>query len=107
MVVLLNPAVSAQQAASESAKAPEPQPRQAKAKPAAAVEAAPETGSLQANVTFRRDSAGQIYYVVTDAQTGKELQEVPAQQVRNVAEGIQEYLKAEQSKHVKPVELKG
>ncbi|HTP69358.1 MAG TPA: hypothetical protein VMJ35_10685 [Dongiaceae bacterium] len=50
------------------------------------------------NVTFRRDNNGRIYYVVSDAQSGKELQEVPPQAVRNVAEGIDEYVKREQAK---------
>ncbi|HZS72158.1 MAG TPA: hypothetical protein VFA13_09995 [Candidatus Acidoferrum sp.] len=63
-------------------------------------------GYLQANVTFRRDAAGQIYYVVTDATTGKELRELPAEQVRAVAEGIQEFLKAEQSRGAKSLEVK-
>lgn len=63
-------------------------------------------GLLQANVTFRRDSGGQIYYVITDAQTGKELREFPAAEVRKVGQGIEEFLKQEQKKATPPLEIK-
>ncbi len=43
---------------------------------------------------------------MTDATTGKELRELPAEQVRAVAEGIQEFLKAEQSRGAKSLEVK-
>lgn len=62
--------------------------------------------NFEANVTFRRDSNGQIYYVVTDAQSGKELREVPSQEIRKVGEGIAEYLKREQEKSASHIELK-
>ncbi|HEX3869422.1 MAG TPA: hypothetical protein VHV77_03195 [Pirellulales bacterium] len=52
----------------------------------------------QANVTFRRDDAGQIYYVLTDADSGKEIREVPPAEIRKVGEGIAEYLKQEAAK---------
>src|SRR5262249_22538411 len=42
---------------------------------------------LQANVILRRDSAGKIYYVFTDAQSGKELREFPAAEVRKAGQG--------------------
>jgi uncharacterized FlaG/YvyC family protein len=58
----------------------------------------PASGILQANVTFRRDSNGQIYYVVTDANSGKELREVPPAEIRKVGEGITEYLKQAEAK---------
>ena len=62
--------------------------------------------TLQANVVLRRDASGQIYYVVTDAQTGKELREVPPQEVRKVGEGITEYLKQEEAKAQPRLEAK-
>lgn len=58
----------------------------------------------QADVTFRRDANGRIYYVVSDAKSGEEIMEVPAKAVRDVDQGIADYLKQEESKansHVK------
>ncbi|HVO57230.1 MAG TPA: hypothetical protein VMT51_05970 [Dongiaceae bacterium] len=52
----------------------------------------------EANVTFRRDANGQIYYVFSDAETGRELQEVPPEEVRKVGQGIAEYLKQQEQK---------
>ncbi len=57
----------------------------------------PAMGAERPDVTFRRDGNGRIYYVVSDAQSGKEIQELPPQAVRTVAEGIDEYLKQKQS----------
>lgn len=59
--------------------------------------------SEQPSVIFRRDAAGQIYYVLTDPQTGRELREVPAEAVRKVGEGIAQYLKQE-AKRTNPLE---
>ena len=59
------------------------------------------------NVIFRRDPSGQIYYVFTDAQSGRELQEVPPRQVRNVGEGIAELVKELQLKSSNHLEVKG
>lgn len=57
------------------------------------------TGEIpQANVTFRRDDAGQVYYVLTDSESGKEIREVPPAEIRKVGEGIAEYLKQEAAK---------
>jgi hypothetical protein len=44
----------------------------------------PASDIPQASVTFRRDPAGQIYYVVTDTQSGKELRQVPPEELRKV-----------------------
>ena len=59
----------------------------------------------QTDVTFRRDNNGRIYYVVADAHSGQEILEVPPKAVRDVGQGIEEYLKQEESKsggsHVK------
>ena len=51
--------------------------------------------ALQANVTLRRDGTGQIYYLFTDAQTGKELREFPPSEVRKAGQGVDELLKQE------------
>jgi hypothetical protein len=52
----------------------------------------------QTNVTFRRDSNGRIYYVVSDANSGQEILELPPKAVRDVGQGIDEYLKEQESK---------
>lgn len=64
----------------------------------------PVTASPDPSVTFRRDANGQIYYVVTDSESGKELREVPPEEVRKVGEGIADYIKQAQEKappHIK------
>ena len=105
MAVLLDPTAAQHVAAPAAAR-----PAQRAAQPAATVKKeSPQTPAFvplsdQANVAFRRDSNGQIYYVVTDAESGRELQEVPARQVRNVHEGIAEFVKeleAKQAAHIK------
>ena len=50
---------------------------------------------LQASVTLRRDASGQIYYVFTDANSGKEIREFPASEVRKAGQGVEELLKQE------------
>jgi hypothetical protein len=60
----------------------------------------------ETNVTFRRDSNGQIYYVLTDSQSGKELSEFPPEEVRKVGEGIAEYLKQTQAKQTSHLKVK-
>jgi|SRR5208283_1527185 len=60
----------------------------------------------QTDVTFRRDSNGRIYYVVADAQSGEEILEVPPKAVRDVGQGIEDYLKQEESKANAHIEVK-
>jgi len=60
----------------------------------------------QTDVTFRRDSNGRIYYVVSDAQSGEEILEVPPRTVREVGQGIEDYLKQEESKANSHIEVK-
>jgi hypothetical protein len=60
--------------------------------------AAPLPQASEPTVTFRRDANGQIYYVITDSETGKELGQLPPEAVRKVGEGIAEFLKHEQEK---------
>jgi uncharacterized FlaG/YvyC family protein len=60
----------------------------------------------QTEVTFRRDTNGRIYYVVSDAHSGEEILEVPPKAVRDVGQGIEDYLKQEESKASAHIEVK-
>ena len=51
-----------------------------------------------ANVNFRRDEQGKVYYVLTDPDSGKEIREVPSVEIRKVGQGIADYLKHEAAK---------
>jgi hypothetical protein len=59
------------------------------------------------NVTFRRDEQGKVYYVLTDAESGKEIREVPSVEVRKVGQGIADYLKQEAAQGTSRVKIKG
>lgn len=52
----------------------------------------------QTEVSLKRDTSGRIYYVVSDSKSGAEILEVPPKSVRDVDEGIQDYLKQLESK---------
>jgi hypothetical protein len=71
-----------------------------------AVTPAQSVPDRSANVTFRRDASGRIYYVLTDAQSGKELQELPPEEVRKVGEGIAQFLKQEEAKNTSHLNVK-
>jgi len=58
------------------------------------------------DVTFRRDDNGRIYYVVNDAHSGQEILEVPTKAVREAGQGIEDYLKKEESKASSHVKVK-
>jgi len=58
------------------------------------------------SVSFRRDSTGRVYYVVSDSNSGKEILEVPPENVRAVGEGIEDYLKHVESQSTPHVETK-
>jgi hypothetical protein len=60
----------------------------------------------QTDVTFRRDSNGRIYYVVSDAHSGADIIEVPSKTVREASQGIEDYLKKEESKATPHIEVK-
>ncbi|HUN60845.1 MAG TPA: hypothetical protein VMU53_02595 [Candidatus Sulfotelmatobacter sp.] len=60
----------------------------------------------QTDVTFRRDSNGRIYYVVSDAKSGAEILEIPPKSIRDLDQGIDEYVEEEQSKAGPHVEVK-
>jgi uncharacterized FlaG/YvyC family protein len=68
---------------------------------------APSIGAREANISFRRDSEGKVFYVVADAQSGKEIREVPATAVRAVGQNIEEYLQQQESKITQHVNVKG
>jgi|SRR3954470_11538828 hypothetical protein len=63
-------------------------------------------GTLQTNVTFRRDAQGQFYYVLTDAQSGREIRQVPPEELRKVGEGIEEFLKQQQAQSISHIKTK-
>lgn len=58
------------------------------------------------DVSLRRDSNGRVYYVVSDATSGQEILEVPPKALRDVSQGIEDYLKEAQSKANSHVEVK-
>ena len=69
-------------------------------------QAAIPADTVPANVTFRRDGQGHIYYVLTDVESGKEIREVPSSEIRKVGEGIAEYLKKEATKGTSRLQIK-
>ena len=58
------------------------------------------------NRGLRRDNNGRVYYVVSDADSGQEILEVPPKALRDVGQGIEDYLKGEQSKASSHVKVK-
>lgn len=60
----------------------------------------------QTEVTYRQDSNGRVYYSVSDAKSGQEILEIPPKMVRDVSQGIEDYVKQEQSKAGSHVEVK-
>jgi hypothetical protein len=56
------------------------------------------------DVSLRLDTNGRVYYVVSDPSSGQEILEVPPKALRDVDQGIADYLKELQTKatsHVK------
>jgi hypothetical protein len=49
-------------------------------------------------VTIQRDTSGRIYYVITDPQSGKQIGEIPPEEIRNVGDGIAAFLKQLEAK---------
>jgi hypothetical protein len=70
----------------------------AKRAPGVDAATAPATEVRKTAVTFRRDSEGHVFYVVSDAHSGAEILEVPPKTVREVGQGIEDYLKSQESK---------
>ena len=105
-------------ASGQDLQAQAPRPANVRTEPSRPVDSQPETevsdkkasptsGFSEANVTFKRDSDGRIYYVVTDATSGKELRQVPSEEVRKAGEGIEEFLKEKQAAESEHLEVKG
>ena len=86
--------------ASRQSTSPAPRP----ASEVVAKQIPPPPVPAQPAITFRKDSAGKIYYVVTDSQSGQEIRQIPADAVRKASEGIDEFLKqieAKEKSHLK------
>jgi uncharacterized FlaG/YvyC family protein len=60
----------------------------------------------QTDVTYRQDSNGRVYYSISDAKSGQEILEVPPKALRDVDQGIEDYLKAQQSKASSHIKVK-
>jgi uncharacterized FlaG/YvyC family protein len=73
---------------------------------AAAETSAADPLQRQTEVTYRQDSNGRVYYSVSDAKSGQEILEVPPKILRDVSQGIEDYVKQEQSKASAHVEVK-
>ena len=90
---------SASQAKSEGAPAAPPSAVRPAERVAPPVSTSPAQSAIpQTDVTRREDSDGRSYYVVSNSLSGQEIIEVPAKAVRDVGQGIQEYLKGQESK---------
>ncbi len=102
-------AVDPAQLAAPTRPAAKPAPdRLVPQKPVERASQAPVAHSAEdTNVVFRRDANGQIYYVFTDSQSGRELQELPPKEVRNVGQGIADLVKELQQKSSNHIEVKG
>jgi hypothetical protein len=102
------PDTPAKQAASNSALAPAPAPspteEAASATQAADSVPADRPAEPLTDVSLRLDNNGRVYYVVSDPTSGQEILEVPPKALRDVDQGIADYVKQQQSKvtsHVK------
>jgi hypothetical protein len=58
------------------------------------------------DISLRRDNNGRMYYVVSDAQSGQEIIEVPPKALRDISQGIEDYLKEAQSNSAGQLEIK-
>ena len=76
-------------------------------KPAnAAAASSTNTIDPSTDVTVRRDTNGRVYYMVSDANSGQEILEIPPKALRDVGQGIEDYLKEVQSKATSHVKVK-
>jgi hypothetical protein len=57
------------------------------------------------DISLRRDNNGRIYYVVSDANSGQEIIEVPPKALRDISQGIEDYLKEAQSNAAARLEI--
>lgn len=58
------------------------------------------------DVSVRRDNNGRVYYLVSDADSGKEILQVPPKALRDVGQGIEDYLKEAQARATSRVNTK-
>jgi hypothetical protein len=58
------------------------------------------------DISLRRDNGGRVYYVVSDANSGQEIIEVPPKSLRNISQGIEDYLKEAQSNAAAHLQIK-
>ena len=89
-------------------RASAPSPDASAVEKAAATAGTPVAPSLQrqTDVTLRRDANGRVYYVVSDSSSGQEILEVPPKAIRDVGQGIEDYLKQIQSKASSHIKVK-
>jgi len=114
MSVNLNPVPAVVTAESLSPNpAPKPVSKAVSKSSAAPTSSSPQASSqpvplanLSPNVTFRRDANGQVYYVLTDSHSGKELREVPSATIRSASQGIADFLNEEESRANSHIEVK-
>ncbi len=65
-----------------------------------------QPASPATDVAVRRDNNGRLYYSVSDAHSGQEILELPPKALRDVAQGIEDYVKETQSKASARVNVK-
>lgn len=103
--------------ATTSQRAPQPMAQQsAFSKSAKEVPSARETqqpasehnhgGIPELDLSFRKDSDGITYYVLTDSQSGQVVREIPAKEVRQVSGGVAQYLKAQAAQTTRKTDSK-
>jgi hypothetical protein len=58
------------------------------------------------DVSVHRDNNGRVYYLVSDADSGKEILEVPPRALRDLGQGIEDYLREAQARATSRVNTK-
>lgn len=91
------PGAAARPSPVQEAPARHARPAAVQGQPAAAARQAPAVAAPDVSFNMKRDQDGRIYYVVTNANTGEVIREVPSEEVRKVAEGIAAILKQARS----------
>ncbi len=106
--ILPEPAVTSPAAGSKDSRTPAASPAAAPVETIATPSDRASAPPLErpTRVTLHQDANGRAYYLVSDAQSGQEIVEIPPKAVRDVGQGIQEYLKQEETKATSQVEIK-
>lgn len=107
MKVLADPGVSpaAERAPAETSAVVSPRVSTPPAAPAPAPPAPSDeqtsgtanASETQVAFTVQQDASGRIYYLITNAKTGEEIGQLPPEELRNVSEGIAEYVKQQEA----------